>query len=171
MDEVERLLRTFRAQHGVAWKLDVLLDLGVVRDPRVVPFMLDVLADADEAVAVRLDVLKRLRNGRLAADERPNVALVLQRLITDASDPVLRLHAALALAEFVDVSGAITALANAARDNDQPFDVRYAAFTSLQRAGPIAETIDCLRRLCEDDVLGRSAGGVLRAWHIALDDA
>src|SRR5882724_2740077 len=77
MSEVERLVDAFRAEGtgaSVAWKLDVVLDLAREDNPQVVPFLLSVLADPRESTAVRLDVLKRVRNGRLKPLERPRVA-------------------------------------------------------------------------------------------------
>jgi hypothetical protein len=77
MSEVERLIDAFRAEGTAAgnpWKLDVVLDLAREDDPRVVPFLLSVLADPHESIAVRLDVLKRVRNGRLKPEERSRVA-------------------------------------------------------------------------------------------------
>ena len=45
MDEFERLVDTYqmRTASSVASKLAVLMDLEQVRDPRVVPFLLNVL--------------------------------------------------------------------------------------------------------------------------------
>src|SRR5258708_7154301 len=43
-------------------------------------------------------------------------------------------------------------------------DLRYSAFTSLQRAGPTSESVSLLRQLTEDETLGRSARSLLSTW-------
>src|SRR5437879_5669400 len=50
MDDVERLIEAFRARSrwSVLSKLDALLDLEQLDDPRIVPFLLHVLADQRE---------------------------------------------------------------------------------------------------------------------------
>jgi hypothetical protein len=49
---------------------------------------------------------------------------------------------------------------------DESLDLRYAAFTSLERAGPTPESIALLRQISRDETLGSSASSVLLAWHI-----
>src|SRR5215471_15773818 len=51
MDELQRLVDLFnaRAASSAKSKLDVLMDLERVRDPRVVPFLLQLLADRQES--------------------------------------------------------------------------------------------------------------------------
>jgi hypothetical protein len=50
MDELERLVDAYRvrASSSVASKVDVLMDLERIRDPRVVPFLLKVLGRVHE---------------------------------------------------------------------------------------------------------------------------
>src|SRR5207302_7679111 len=139
MSEVERLIDAFRAEGtgaSVAWKLDVVLDLVRENHPQVVPFLLSVLADPRESTAVRLDVLKRVRNGRLKPLERPRVAETIVRLLSERSNAELYLQSALALGEFTDVPGVVAVLGGLALETAESFDLRYAAFTSLQRADP-----------------------------------
>ena len=50
-----------RASSSANSRLDVLMDVGLVRDVRVVPFLLDVLSDRDEKEEVRIYVMKLLR--------------------------------------------------------------------------------------------------------------
>jgi hypothetical protein len=169
MDDVERLMRTFstRGAYARASKLDALMDLERLRDRRVVPFLLHVLADPDEPSEVRSHVLKSLRNGPLAADDRATVAGALRRLLANGFDLDLQLQAALALGEFIDISGVLTTLGWLALEPHQLIDLRYSAFTSLERAGPKPECVNLLRQLSEDEVLGRSARSALARWHLA----
>jgi len=168
MDEMERLIRAYESQaaSSVVSKLGVLIDLEGLRDPRIVPFLLRVLADRREPTEVRIYVLKRLRNGRLVPELRPVVADVIVEVVSDRSNPDLRLQASLALAEFSDVAGVPTRLGRLALDPDEPIDLRYSAFTSLQRAGSTPECVRLLRELTTDEMLGRSARSLLSLWRL-----
>jgi len=168
VDEVGRLIETFqiRAASSVRAKTDVLLDLERLRDPRVVPFLLGVLADTHEAIPVRIHVLKRLRNGNLTAVERPAVAKVMLRILSEDSSADLRMQALLALAEFTDVDGVPATLGGLTLDAEEQVDVRFSAFTSLQRAGATSECVAVLRQLLTDDAFGPSARHVLSLWRL-----
>ena len=163
-----KLIEAFRARStwSVLSKLDALLDLEQLDDPRIVPFLLHVLADQHEPTEVRIHVLKRLRNGRLQPEERQSVAEAVLMVLSDRSSPDLRLQAVLALAEFTNIDGVTATLGSLALDSGETIDVRYSAFTSLQRAGPSTECVPLLRQLSADDVFGRSARTVLSSWHI-----
>ena len=143
------------------------MDLERLADSRVVPFLLGVLVDREEAVQVRSHVLKQLRNGRLTPSTRPLVAEALLRILWDGDFPQLQLEAAVALGEFIDLDGVHAALGEMALDVAQPIDLRYSAFTSLERSGPTTQCIAVLRHLATDEVLGRSALSVLSSWRMA----
>jgi len=166
MDDVERLIEAFRARStwSVLSKLDALLDLEQLDDRRIVPFLLHVLADQREPTEVRIHVLKRLRNGRLQPAERQSVAEAVLMVLSDRSSPDLRLQAVLALAEFTSINGVLATLGSLALDPGETIDVRYSAFTSLQRAGSTPECVALLRQLSEDATLGRSARSLLSLW-------
>jgi hypothetical protein len=172
MSDVERLIQAFSARGAMnspVAKLDVLMDLERLRDKRVVPFLLEVLRNPDEAVEVRMHVLKRLRNGPPAADGRSIVAEALGELMSNGVSVDLRLEAALALGEFADIPGVPTALGHLALEPQELLDLRYSAFTSLERAGPTLESVNLLRELSNDEILGRSARSALARWR--LDEA
>jgi hypothetical protein len=168
-DDVERLIQTFSAR-GVrsspAVKLNVLMDLERLPDERVVSFLLQVLGDLGEPSEVRMHALKRLRDGPLTADERSSVAEALGELMVHGSSVDLRLQAALALGEFTDIGGVLSALGSLALEPEELLDLRYSAFTSLERAGPTPECINLLRQLSNDEMLGRSAHSALGRWHL-----
>src|SRR6266849_3576686 len=168
MDEVGQLLKAYESQaaSSVVSKLGVLIDLEGLRDPRIVPFLLRVLADRREPTEVRIHVLKRLRNGSLSPENRLLVAAVILHVISDRSSPDLRLQASLALAEFTDIAGVPTRLGRLALDSDEPIDLRYSAFTSLQRAGSTPECVALLRQLSTDGMLGPSARSLLSLWRL-----
>lgn len=172
MDEAERLMDIFRsrATSSVASKLDALMDLERLRDPRIVPFLVELLADQREPTEVRIHILKRLRNRSFIRGfipgYRPPVADAIRQVLSGHSSADLRLHAALALAEFTDTAGVLATLGELAVDRSESIDLRYFAFTSLQRAGPTTECVALLRQLSTDETLGRSARGVLSSWHL-----
>jgi hypothetical protein len=169
MDDVECLIQAFSAggaMNSLAAKLDILLDLEPLRDGRVVSFLLQVLGDPSEPAEVRVHVLKRLRNGPLTADERSSVADALGELMLHGTSVDLRLQAALALGEFTDNSGVLSALGSLILEPQELLDLRYSAFTSLERAGPTPECINLLRQLSNDEMLGRSAQSALARWHL-----
>jgi hypothetical protein len=169
MDEVERLIQVFSARGvmaSAAAKLDILLDLERLRDRRVVFFLLQLLGDPSQPAEVRIHVLKRLRNGPLTAADRVTVAGALRQLLSIGSSLDLRLQAALALGEFTEITGVLPALAALALEPRESIDLRYAAFTSLERAGPTTECVNLMRQLSNDDLLGCAVRSVLVRWRL-----
>ena len=145
-------------------KLDRLMDLERLDDPRIVPFLVGVLADESQPVEVRIHLVRRLRNGRLAPEERLLVAPVLGRLLQRGQKLELRLQAAIALGEFADLGDVVATLGTLALASDEPIDLRYSAFTSVQRAGPTPECVALLQSLSWDETFGRAALNVLALW-------
>ena len=151
---------------SAAAKLDVLLDLERLRDRRVVFFLLQLLGDPSQPAEVRVHVLKRLRNGPLTADDRVKVAGALRQLLSSGSSLDLRLQAALALGEFTEIAGVLPALGALTLEAHESIDLRYAAFTSLERAGPTTECVNLLHQLSSDDMLGCAVRSVLVRWRL-----
>jgi hypothetical protein len=168
MDEVEQLMGAFRARatSGATSKLDVLIDLERLDDPRVVLFLVQILSDSEEATEVRIHVVKRLRNGHLAPHERGTVAVAMIQVLRVDSSPDLRLQLALALAEFTDIEGVVQMLGSIVLNVREQIDLRYSAFTSFERAGPTDECVQILRQLSADETLGHSARRLLSMWHL-----
>jgi hypothetical protein len=167
VDRVERLIRMFQAQgraSSVSQRLDALLDLEQLHDPRVLDLMLRILADPEQPKEVRLYVLKHTRNGTLAANQRARVAGVLLDLLVDRFSSELHVQAVLALGEFTDVEGVLAALGALARDTSQTLELRHAAYSSIDRTGPTPEYLAMLQDLAEDDTFGLSARTTLAAW-------
>ena len=167
MDDVDRLIGAFgsrgRRDHAL-WKLDVLLDLGRLDDPRIGRFLIGVVMQADEPTDVRADALTRLRESSLQSDDRALAAAAGVFALAPGTDAQLRLHAAIVLGEFLDVEGVLGALGTLAVDSCEPIELRYNAFTSLQRAGPSTACVELLRSLCADELLGPSARALLASW-------
>jgi hypothetical protein len=169
MDDVERLILAFNARGATrspAAKLNVLLDLERLHDGRVVSFLLQVLADPGEPSEVRASTLRRLRNGPLTAEERSSVALAFSELVLRSTSDDLRLQAAVALGEFIEISGVPRALGSLALQPNAFIDLRYCAFTSLERAGPTPECVNLLRQMANDEIMGSLAKSALDRWRI-----
>jgi hypothetical protein len=166
VDEFEQLVGRFEARptSTPASRLDVLIDLEYLGDSRVVRFMLQVLADASESREVRIYALKWLIERHFAPEDRRCVAHAICRMAADRSRPDTRVQAVLALAEFADVDGVQTTLGDLALDANELIDIRYCAFTSLQKAGPTTETIALTRLLSSDNLLGGCARDALSLW-------
>jgi hypothetical protein len=167
MDEVARLIEAFGSRgkrNQALWKLDVLMDLGRLDDPRIVPFLVAVVRDAQESLDVRADVLRRLREAALNPDDRVLAASAGLDALTPASNGDLRLRAAIVLGDFTDVEAVLSALGALAANPRESIELRYNAFTSLQRAGPTAACQDILRSLSSDEILGQSARSLLTSW-------
>jgi hypothetical protein len=142
------------------------VDLDQRPEPHILEVLRHTLEDPRQPVEVRLNVLKRLRGARLDSEQRKKVARTMLDLLGDRSRPDLRLQAVVALAEFADVGGVPSALGSLALDAHEPIDVRYSAFTSLQRAGPTTECIALLRQLLTDEALGRATRSLLSSWRL-----
>lgn len=168
MGELERLIQAYRsrASASTGYKLDLLMDIQRIPDPRVVPFLIQTLTDREEREGVRVHVLKQLQNGgRLVAPiDRPVIARAITQVLADHSPADLRVQAALSLGEFVDIDGVLSTVNDVCLAKNESIDLRYAA--SLERAGPTPECIALLRHMSSDDTLGRSARSVLSAWHV-----
>ena len=169
MDEVEQRIEAFTARStaSVRAKLDALLDLEWLPDPRAVLFLLQVLADGREPTPVRIRALKRLAGERRLPSLRPAIGQAILRLLFDEASQGLRLPAALALAHFTDIDGVPTALGRLALDAEATIDLRYAAFVSLQAVGATPECIALLRQLGTDEAFGPSARNILAVWSTA----
>jgi hypothetical protein len=168
LSEAARLIEAFREKPtpSVLAKRDLLLRIAQVEDPHIVPFLLAVVGDQNEPNEVRIDALRWLSDGpRLAAYRRP-VADAIIRLLSDGTGLELRLQATLALAEVTDEEGVLTTLGRLVLNSAETIDVRYAAFTSLERGGPTPECIALLRLLARDETFGHSAQSLLVRWHL-----
>lgn len=168
LGEAARLIEAFRTRPtpSVLAKLDMLLQLGQLDDPHIVPFLLAVVEDPAERNEVRIDALKRLGDGPRLAPDRRAVAEAITQLVHDGAGLDLRLQATLALAELTDVDGVLATLGVLALDPAETIDVRYAAFTSLERNGPTPEGVALLRQLTVDETFGHAATSLLLRWKL-----
>jgi hypothetical protein len=168
MGPYERLVDALRTRISVKSKLDAIIGFEQIHDPRVTRLFLSILENPREPEEVRAYILQHLRctSESLAPAERDRVANAFNAVLAEESSPGLQLQAALALGDFTEVDGVLSRLNAICLMDDASIDLRYAAFTSIERAGPIAESIALLRRMTSDETIGPSARSVLSAWHI-----
>jgi hypothetical protein len=144
-------------------QLGILMDLERVPDDRIVPFLVDVLVDRRQPTEVRTHLLKRIRNGGIRPADNGPVAAALISLLGESANANVRTHTVLALGALTDVDGVLPVLGSIALDESAPLDLRYTAFTCLERAGPTEDSIAVLRTLAHDETLGRTAHSTLLA--------
>jgi len=170
MDELERLVSEYRtrAHSSVKSRLDVLVKIEHTGDSRIVPFLLELLEDRSESDAVRLFLVKQLRkrNGFIVHADRGLVARAVGDVLVGHANEEFRLQAALTLGEFTEIDGVLSRLAVVSLAGHESIDVRYAAFTSIERAGPASECVALMREIARDDALGAAARTALSAWHV-----
>jgi hypothetical protein len=169
VDDVDTLIQAFGARgkrNQSLWKLGILVDLGRLADPRIVRLLASISLDAAEPVEVRSEALSRLPD----AAQRPNDRLLAARaglsVLAAGTDLRLRLRAAIMLGAYVDVDGVLNALGTLAAMDREPIELRYAAYTSLQGAGPTTVCVAILRSLAEREPFGQSARALLTSWGI-----
>jgi HEAT repeat protein len=168
-DDVVQLIHAYAqaaASASVTRRLSLLMDIKRYDDPRVFAFLLRVLTDRREPVQVRSYTLRCVRTTGLSAAYFESAAAAVVEVLAAESSLNLRVQAALALGWFVDASGVLAELGRTIADPNVPLDLRYAAFTSLERVGPTAESISLLRKLQSDELLGPTAQSTLVSWRV-----
>jgi HEAT repeat protein len=170
MDELERFIAAYRlrASSSARARLKVLMALEPIHDPRVVLFFADVLQDRREAAELRAFALRqiRCRSELTGSATQRALAGAIGDVLADRTNSELRIQAALALGDFTHLPGVLCRLNAVCLAQAESIDLRYAAFTSLERAVPTPECVALLRRMTTDETLGLSARSVLSAWHI-----
>jgi HEAT repeat protein len=169
LDELDSLIEAFGSRgkwdHAL-WKLDILLDLTRLIDPRVVRFLAAIITDNDEPLGVRSEALSLLRKTALSPGDRELAASAALAALARGSDGQIRLRAAIVLGEFVDVQGVLSRLGTLAAADFEPTELRYNAYTSLQHVGPTADSVAILRSLANDETFGQSARALIASWGV-----
>jgi hypothetical protein len=172
MDTIDTRIQAFGSRgkrNQSLWKLDILVELGRLIDPRVVQFLVAVATDTEdpiEPVEVRSEALSRLRDVARTPSDRLLAASAGMSALAAGSDSRLRLRAAIVLGDFVDVDGVLGALGALAAAERESTELRYNAYTSLQRAGPTPACMAVLRSLSDDETFGQSARALMISWGV-----
>lgn len=175
MDEVSGLMEKFKASGAQtspggapSGKEEIIRRLSCFEDERVLPFLLGVLEDGDEYDLARIEVLKFLnvmRRGDRARDE--GVARLVQHLLTNDPDDDVRNYAAIALSNFMDVSGSAEAAKSVLLNQDEDEILRWNAFAAFESMGPTPESIGIMTACQQDEEFGASATQLLDEWRSA----
>jgi hypothetical protein len=145
--------------------LDVIAQLEEARDPRIVPFLLEVVADLGGLDLARVEVCEvlKLREGMTAA-ERTAAAKALATVLFDDEDGDVRNYAAMALSSFFDLPAARAAVERVLLDGREERNVRHNALFAIERSGSSPENTRLLQKLDADPELARSARRILGEW-------
>lgn len=145
-------------------KIELLAQLARSADARVFAFLVEVAA-ADDYDLARIEALRSFEF-RATADPQqgPLVLEMLECVLRNDEDDLVRAHAALALSGQMKVAGAVRIAGRHALDPDDDLDVRHNALFALERGGPSLESIELLRRGVTDPALGAGCLRVLAAW-------
>lgn len=167
-DHVDELIARFRAavvtgQESAA-KIDILLELVRVDDPRVARFLIAVAGDSNEYDLARIQALKTLELREVEAGARDDVVRMISRILQDDEDDEVRSYAARALAGFVDVQGVLEIATGRVLDPDEDDDVRHNAFFAIERSKPTPQAIGAMERCREEAEFRKGASRVLARW-------
>ena len=168
-DDVVQLIHAYAqaaASASVARRLSLLMNISRYDDPRVFALLSRVLTDRREPVQVRSYALRCIRTTGLSAANFEGAAAALVEVLAAEASLNLRVQAALALGWFVDARGVLAELGRTIAEPNVPLDLRYAAFTSLERIGPTAESVSLLRELQADELLGPTTHSTLVSWRV-----
>ncbi len=171
MADVEGLIRAYKSQKPTttnrqeyAGKTSIIQELANQDDSRVLPFFLEVVSDDAGYDLARIDILQRFAFGDYSNQQREAIGQVIQRLLLDSSDGDIRDHAAIAIAEYMDIAGSINAVETTVSNPAESINLRHNALAALEQMGPTDRTMEVMRRLTHDDQLGQSAAHILNDW-------
>ncbi|MGW2182999.1 HEAT repeat domain-containing protein [Streptomyces sp. NPDC001732] len=162
-DELTRLVEEFRALPTTSdRRRELVAELD--GDPGAVPFLITVVADAQEYDLARIEAATILRlwpPTDPAAHHSAGRALLTA--LADPEEDLVRQYAAQALGPYADDPAVHEALTAAVHTDDDPL-VRDSALGAVEEAGPSGARADLLRALARDPYLGRAATRVLTKW-------
>jgi hypothetical protein len=175
MDEVGRLIEQFRSEKtrdlgdsskkvGIINRLEEILE--ETGDERVLPFFLEVLADAREYDLARIEVLEILKlkdRGDMMTDQEIG-RLIKNILVADQDDDV-RSYAAMAASKYVDVEGILEELEKIIFDEDEDINIRWNAFASIEEMGPTEESKRIMEKALRVEEFKAYAQRVLDRWN------
>lgn len=149
-------------------KRSVVAALAEHHDGRVLPFLLERLADEGEDDLARIEILKFLplvaERDRATPVQRRAVGRLLCYLLRGDPDEYVRNYAADAIYAFFDVKGTYEAVEAAILDPEEDENVRHSALGALEEGGPSRRATRILKKLARDDEWGEFAEGILQQW-------
>ncbi|MEW6127921.1 MAG: hypothetical protein AB1757_12855 [Acidobacteriota bacterium] len=170
MDEVGRLISEFKAAKLDAngecdEKIDLILELEELEDPRIMPFFLEVIGNENEYDLARIEVLKILKlRDRRSPEEHERIGKAILEVLAKSKDADVRNYAAMALAKYLDVEGANTEAGNLLLNSKTQIDLRHNLFFAFERFGETDDGREVMLKLLQDEEFRQSAARVLGDW-------
>ena len=166
-DRIDQLISAFRREPRdteSSEKLEILSELEASNEGRVTAFLLALAADEAQYDLVRIEALKILQLRDIPDPGRRAAADAIADLLRESEDPGVRNYAAMALSNFLDFEGPLSAIAGSILDPSEDPDVRHNAFFAIERFGPTRRSLDLLKKIVDDSELGAGATRVLKKW-------
>lgn len=172
MDEVGVLIGRFEDEDtdslpeiDTSKKVDIVRRLENLTDERVLPFFMRVLASQQEYDLARIEILRILEVRRARdAHEGELIGKLIQRMLSSDPDDDVRNYAAMAISSYMDVKGSLEVVEGIIFNVEEEINLRWNAFTAVERMGPTREGELMLHRLLKDDQFKGSAQRVLSQW-------
>ncbi|MEM9380981.1 MAG: hypothetical protein AAGB93_13600 [Planctomycetota bacterium] len=154
MDTIEQQIHEFRHEATEGVKPRLIEDLSYTEDERILPFLLEVLCDADEVDLARIEAAKAL----MVDIERQRDAIceaLISVIERDGEDEGVRSHAVQAASPYVNESDelldAVKALLFAGETDDE---TRSSALATVHDVRPAERCLEILDDFPEDDPYG-----------------
>lgn len=137
-------------------------------DVSVLAFMLQVASDRTELDLARIEALKVLEIRRpIAQREHERIAAVLKEILQSDKDDDVRSYAAIAAASYMAEKSLREEVTRVLGNKEEDRNLRWNAFTAIERMGRTAETVEIMRIIGEDPEFLDSARRILASWHLA----
>ena len=170
MDEVAQNIDSFEQApprdmlaHGQQ-KVEILHILEDSGDPRIPAFLLRVVSDMEQYDMARISALEILRFNTYDEPYYDQIGLRLCFLAQNDKDPDVRIHAALALGNYIKAPGVVEAVLKIGSDSREDTIVRDNAIAALEKIAPDPALIAAVVALTADPIMGSAAQWVLDTW-------
>lgn len=154
-EDIDKLLDKFHEESSD--RLEILMQLGNSNDERVISQYIATLEDFSEDDLVRIEILKSLELRSDAAPVHSRFGKVVQHVLENDDDDLVRQYAAMALGNYISVRGTLAMLESIVANESEDIDVRHNALSSIEMNKSHAFCRAALQRLTQVPELGRSA--------------
>lgn len=171
MEQVQQLIAAFHNQqqnkkNEYPGKMTIIRSLEERDTPEVLTFFLQTVANPQEYDLARMEILKILRLYKSDEQQRQNIAQVLVTIVKEDQDDLVRSYAIMALRNYTGIEQVDDVVERVVTDEDEDEDLRFNAFSVLERIGPNERTRRLLQDLAEDEVLGSAVKRVRKTWNV-----
>ena len=157
MDRIEELIANYRNEDTLALprpdasrKPRIIEELGSDDDPRALKLIVQAASDEAEFDLARIAAFRVLELRRpTAPEERQEIAEVIARVVKNDSDNDVRNYAAIAAAYYTTVDDVAEQIIRILLDDGENSDLRWNAFTAVEKMGSTAKALDAMRAIRE----------------------